>query len=142
MATGTAARGSALQILRAVRVGQRFDRVLDAAVRELAVNDRKLAHEIAAGVLRERSTLDRSITAVLTHPNKRLPDDLRDVLRIGVYQLSYLDRVPQYAAVQSTVELAKTECGDKFTSLVNALLRRLCNDPPNPPAGVRAARRR
>ena len=131
MGTGTEPRGAALDILRAVRTGHPFDRALHHKVPSLSDLDRKLAHEIAAGVLRERTMLDRRITAALAKPRRRLPDDLRDVLRIGVYQLAYLDRVPPYAAVQSTVDLAKAECGTKYAPLVNAVLRRVNDAGPD-----------
>ncbi len=140
MASGTGPRAAALDILRAVRAGRPFDGALDDSITALPEADRKLAHEIAAGVLRERSGLDRRITAALSKPKKRLPDDLRDVLRIGAYQLSRLDRVPSYAAVQSTVELAKSSCGTRFAPLANAVLRKVSQqldvetlqDPPTP----------
>ena len=124
MAAGTRPREAALQILRAVRTGQHFDRALDATLTPLPEVDRKLAHEIAAGVLRERIGLDHRIRAVLARPKRHLPDDVRDVLRIGVYQLCHLDRVPTYAVVQSAVDLAKTACGSQFAPLVNAVLRK------------------
>ena len=54
MASGTGPREAALDILRAVRTGKTFDRALDNSIAELSDVDRKLAHEIAAGVLRER----------------------------------------------------------------------------------------
>ncbi len=129
MASGTGPRGAALDILRAVRTGETFDRALDDSITELSDADRKLAHEIAAGVLRQRLGLDRRITAALTQPKKPLPEDLRDVLRIGAYQLSHLDRVPSYAAVQSSVDLAKAACGTRFAPLVNAVLRKVSERP-------------
>ena len=129
MASGTGPRGAALDILRAVRTGETFDRALDDSITELSDPDRKLAHEIAAGVLRERLGLDRRITAALTQPKKPLQEDLRDVLRIGTYQLSHLDRVPSYAAVQSSVDLAKAACGTRFAPLVNAVLRKVSERP-------------
>jgi len=127
--SGTGPRETALDILRAVRTGQPFDRALDTSMTDLAEADRRLAHEISAGVLRERTALDRRIRAALAKPKKHLPDDVRDVLRIGVYQISHLDRVPSYAAVQSTVDLAKTACGRQFAPLVNAVLRRVSRTP-------------
>ena len=129
MAASTGPREAALGVLRAVRTGQHFNRALDTTITALSEPDRRLAHEIAAGVLRERAGLDRRIKAALSKPKKHLPDDVRDVLRIGVYQLSYLDRVPSYAAVQSTVDLARTECGIKFAPLVNAVLRKVSAGP-------------
>ena len=129
MAASTGPREAALGVLRAVRTGQHFNRALDTTITALSEPDRRLAHEIAAGVLRERAGLDSRIEAALSKPKKRLPEDVRDVLRIGVYQLSYLDRVPSYAAVQSTVDLARTECGNKFVPLVNAVLRKVSTEP-------------
>jgi 16S rRNA (cytosine967-C5)-methyltransferase len=113
-----------------VRAGKTFDRAREAVIPGLADRDRRLAHEIASGVLRHRRVLDRRITTILSQPKKGLSDDLRDVLRIGVYQLLYLDRVPAYAAVQSTVELAKGECGKRYGSLVNAVLRKASTAGP------------
>jgi 16S rRNA (cytosine967-C5)-methyltransferase len=139
VAVGTGPRETALDILRAVRTGQPFNRALDTTMTSLAEADRRLAHEIAAGVLRERTGLDRRIRTALAKPKKRLPDDVRDVLRIGVYQLSHLDRVPSYAAVQSTVDLAKTACGRKFAPLVNAVLRRVSETPEEAPPGASGA---
>lgn len=118
-------REAALGILRSVRSGTTFDRALQAVIPGLADRDRRLAHEIASGVLRHRSVLDRRITTILSKPKKRLADDLRDVLRIGVYQLLYLDRVPSFAAVQSSVELAKAQCGSRHGAFVNAVLRKV-----------------
>ncbi len=128
MGVGTEPREAALEILRAVRGGAPFDRALDGVVPGLCEPDRKLAHEIAAGVLRERSRLDRRIQSALSNPGKRLQPDLGDILRIGTYQITCLDRVPAYAAVQSAVELAKSACGPHSAPLVNAVLRRLSRE--------------
>ena len=84
MAASTGPREAALGVLRAVRAGQHFKRALDTAITALSEPDRRLAHEIAAGVLRERTSLDRRMEAALSKPKKRLPEDVRDVLRIGV----------------------------------------------------------
>lgn len=90
----------------------------------LESRDRRLAHEIAAGVLRERTRLDDEIRAALAHPNRRLGADVHDILRIGAYQLQHLDRVPGYAIVSSCVDLAKS-VHQGSAPLVNAVLRRL-----------------
>lgn len=135
MTTGTEPRKAALQILRAVRTGQHFDRALDSAVTGLSEADRRLAHEIAAGVLRDRARLDTRIQPALEKPKRRMPDDVRDVLRIGVFQLSHLDRVPSYAAVQSAVDLARSACGPTFAPLVNAVLRKIARAPETVPGG-------
>ncbi len=139
MGIGSKPREAALEILRAVRGGATFDRALDDIVFHLPEPDRKLAHEIAAGVLRERSRLDRRIRAALSDPRKRLQPDLGDILRIGTYQITCLDRVPDYAAVQSAVELAKSACGPNMAPLVNAVLRRLSREGDPEAAGTLSA---
>lgn len=123
-APGVAARRAAFDILRAVRAGRPFDDALGRAVAGLAPDDRRLAHEIAAGVLRGRTALDAALTPLVRAAWDTVQADLQDILRIGAYQLLHL-RVPDYAAVQNTVELAKREMGPKPAGLVNAVLRRL-----------------
>lgn len=103
--------------------------------------DRRLAQEIAAGVLRSRRELDRRLRGLLAHGWDRTGRPLRDLLRIGAYQLTHLDRVPPYAAVQSTVELAKDRVGSKSAALVNAVLRRVAeraDAAPADPGGLAA----
>jgi 16S rRNA (cytosine967-C5)-methyltransferase len=118
------ARRAAWQILRAVGAGQLFDTARDRAVSGLAERDRRLAHEIAAGVLRRRPALDRELHQALGSHWRTTEAELKDLLRIGAYQLRHLTRVPAYAAVQSTVAAAST-LGRSRVGFVNAVLRRL-----------------
>jgi 16S rRNA (cytosine967-C5)-methyltransferase len=123
-----AARRAALTVLRAVREGRTFDAALDEAAPGLLDADRRLAHEIAAGVLRARSELDQSLATRVTGGWRHVADDMKDILRIGAYQLKSLDRVPVHAAVAATVELAKREHGQRPAGFVNAVLRRLATE--------------
>jgi 16S rRNA (cytosine967-C5)-methyltransferase len=123
-----AARRAALTVLRAVREGRTFDAALDEAAPGLHDADRRLAHEIAAGVLRARSELDQSLATRVTGGWRHVADDMKDILRIGAYQLRSLDRVPVHAAVAATVELAKREHGQRPAGFVNAVLRRLATE--------------
>jgi len=125
VAAGTAARNAAFTILCRVGEGDRFENALELAVDGLQETDRRLAHEIAAGVLRQREALDHQINGLLTADPQRLKPELRDLLRIGAYQLIHLDRVPHYAALSATVEVAKMVEGQRAAGLVNAVLRRL-----------------
>lgn len=115
-------------MLRAVRRGDPFDRALATAVEGLGEADRRLAHEIAAGVLRARHELDDTIRPRVTGEWRRVSDDVRDLLRIGTYQLTVLTRVPPHAAVAATVEVTKQEHGDRSAGFVNAVLRRLARE--------------
>jgi 16S rRNA (cytosine967-C5)-methyltransferase len=125
VAAGSDARDAAYGILSRVRGGQPFDAALDHTTSELEAVDRRLAHEIAAGVLRSRSELDRQLAPLVSASWGRTPDGLKDLLRIGAYQLIVLTRVPSYAAVQATVEAAKSVHGKRGAGMVNAVLRRL-----------------
>jgi 16S rRNA (cytosine967-C5)-methyltransferase len=135
-------RAAALEVLRRVRDGARFEAALDAAVGALSPVDRRLTHEIAAGVLRHRSELDRVLIPLVTADWERIEPDVRDLLRVGLYQLRHLDRVPPYAAISTTVEAARAAAGAAPAGLVNAVLRRAVTAPatPEPPAADLAER--
>ncbi len=125
--------------------GHPFDRALARALGSLGEPDRRLAHEIAAGVLRTRRTLDRRLAPLVRAGWHGTAPDLRDVLRIGAYQLLHLSRIPPYAAVQTTVEVAKRTSGARAAGLVNAVLRRVAAegslaDPPGVETGGLAER--
>jgi len=140
VAAGSDARDAAFETLTLVRGGRQFDSALDEAAAGLDDNDRRLAYEIAAGVLRSRTELDSRV-APLVGSWKHTPDETKDLLRIGAYQLLKLSRVPGYAAVQTTVEAAKKSGGRKSAGLVNAVLRRLSKSAePMEPEGDLAAR--
>jgi 16S rRNA (cytosine967-C5)-methyltransferase len=96
----------------------------------LSEADRRLAHEMAAGVLRRQTALDSRLTPLVSRGLNRLAPELLDVLRLGAFQLTALDRVPAHAAVDTSVALAKETAGDKAGGLVNAVLRRLSRATP------------
>jgi 16S rRNA (cytosine967-C5)-methyltransferase len=119
-------------VLVAVERGRSLDHALDDALAPLRPADRRLAHEIAAGVMRSRRDLDRRLAPLVRAPLGRIPAELRHILRIGAYQVTTLDRVPPYAAVQATVELAKRHGGRRAAGLVNAVLRRVASGSATP----------
>ena len=107
-----------------------MDRVL--ARLPLDERDRALAMEIAYGVLRRLGTIDWRLGPILDKPLARLPAAVQVLLRIGAYQLLFLDRVPPSAAVSESVKLAKTQSGKlkrDWSGLVNAVLRTLIRQP-------------
>jgi 16S rRNA (cytosine967-C5)-methyltransferase len=122
---GLAARRAALEVLRDVGRGRPLDAALAETLRTLPDHDRRLAHELAAGVLRGRSGLDRRLAQLLPRGLARVDPAVRDVLRLGAYQLTALDRVPPHAAVDTSVELAREAAGARAAGFVNAVLRRL-----------------
>jgi 16S rRNA (cytosine967-C5)-methyltransferase len=133
--TGLAPRRAALNALAQVRAGRSLDAALDGALRKLNEDDRRLAHEIVAGVLRRQDALDARLATLVTRDWAQVPLRLRDLLRVGAYQLVALDRVPAHAAVDTSVSLAREEGGPRAGGFVNAVLRRLGAQPePMAPA--------
>ena len=109
-------------MLDAVRGGATLQGARDGALANLVERDRRLAYELAAGVLRRRGQLDRMLELATANPR------LHDVLRLGAYQLRALARVPAYAAVSTSVELAREVAGEKAARYVNQALRKLQRD--------------
>ncbi|HEX8710495.1 MAG TPA: transcription antitermination factor NusB, partial [Terracidiphilus sp.] len=94
-------------------------------VAELAQADRNLATALVLGVLRWQLLLDGQIRPLLKRPGARLDAEVLVALRLGAFQLLYLDRIPAHAAIDESVELAKQE-GHRFAAaMVNAVLRSL-----------------
>ena len=128
--SGLGSRKAALQILAQVRDGKTFEVALDRSVGSLTEADRRLAHEMAAGVLRQRSMLDSRIAPLLPGGWASVNPELQDILRLGAYQLSDLDRVPDHAAVNTSVTLAREAGGARAAAFVNAVLRRVAKAEP------------
>ena len=91
----------------------------------LPARDRNLTHEIVMGVLRWQSLLDSSFAHFLSTPFKKLDLEVWIALRMGAYQLAFLDRIPGHAIVHETVELIKKSKKRSAASLVNAVMRKL-----------------
>jgi len=122
---GLAPRFAAWRVLHDVRHGVAFDVALRRAIKDLEPDDKRLAHELAAGVFRRRSTLDATLGGAIDKGLASVRADTLDVLRLGAFQLLHLDRVPQHAAVQTTVGVARRLGGRRIAGFVNAVLRRL-----------------
>jgi 16S rRNA (cytosine967-C5)-methyltransferase len=131
-ARGLAPRRAALKVLGQVREGRPFDAALDRALKGLTAPDRRLAHEMAAGVLRRQSALDARLAPLVPRGWAKVAAELKDVLRLGAFQLTALDRVPAHAAVDTSVSLAREAGGAKAGGFVNAVLRHLGDGPPAP----------
>lgn len=126
------ARAAALAVLLAVRDGTPFDAALDRAVGALGTDDRRLAHALAAGVLRRQAALDTMLAPHATRGWSKVPPELQAILRLGAFQLTDMDRIPAHAAVHATVELARARVGAHASGFVNAVLRRVSERVPAP----------
>jgi 16S rRNA (cytosine967-C5)-methyltransferase len=87
--------------------------------------DRNLAQEIVMGVLRWRSLLDSAFLSLISLPLKKLDLEVLTALRVGVYQLAFLERMASHAIVNETVELITKSRKRSASGLVNAVLRKL-----------------
>ncbi len=116
-------REIALQILHRHTGGDFVETLLDSALARIQFSsaDRRLCQELLYGVIRWQATLDWIITS-RTEDRTQKPL-LQNLLRLGLYQIFWLDRIPNHAAVYETVELAKQHGFHSQAGFVNALLR-------------------
>ena len=124
----TTARHTALQALLQMEENEGYSNiVIDKALRGAGLDSRDagLASAIFYGVLERRLPLDHFLRACLKDPNKKLDPHLWMILRCAAYQILYLDRVPDSAAVNEAVEEAKAFQQGAYTGLVNGVLRNL-----------------
>ena len=132
MSKTTNARQAALEALtRCRRDGAWSGDTLDAIIKSAALDrrDAALASRLCLGVLQNDRLCDFYIDAFC---HTKLEPPVRDILRLGVYQLLFLDRVPARAAVSETVELCRNSRCERAAGLVNAVLRRI-NDAESLP---------
>jgi 16S rRNA (cytosine967-C5)-methyltransferase len=117
-------RQIALRILGRRKTGGAFvEDLLENALTnaQLSSADRGLCQEIVYGVVRWQSTLDWLIAQKTSGREQKL--QLQNLLRLGLYQIFWLDRIPDHAAVHETVELAKQNGFGPQAGFVNAILR-------------------
>lgn len=122
------ARAAALAALLHVDEEEGFSNlVLDKTLAAFALEprDAALASAIFYGVLERRLTLDYDIGQFSRTPVPKLDPQVREILRIGAYQILYLEKVPPSAAVNVAVELAKQNKAVKASGFINAVLRNL-----------------
>ncbi len=99
----------------------------------LDARDVTFAAELAYGSIKARRLLDWYLAPYLAGRDKPVPDAIREILRLGVYQLRCMGGVDAHAAVFETVNLALHHGHRGTAGLVNAILRRVAGDPPQQP---------
>ena len=121
-------RGTAVKVLNRVdRTDSYLDKVLDSELRGPDLNDldKGLLAEIVHGVLRWQGRLDWILNG-FSHGNFAKSEiNVRNALRVALYQVLFLERVPHHAAVNEAVEFVKRVRGEKPAGLVNAVLRNI-----------------
>lgn len=124
MARVAPARAAAFRVLRRVfEQGAYADRAFTAEAHGLDPRDRALAMQITFGTVQRRDALDHIAGALLRPPLAQLDPEVLAALRMGLFQLLYLDAVPAHAAVGESVELVKRS-SPGGAQLLNAVLRR------------------
>jgi 16S rRNA (cytosine967-C5)-methyltransferase len=120
------ARWIAVDILNKIEdSGGYAERLLDEALSGTALaalSDRGLLTELVYGTLRMRGRLDWIIRQLYQRDAVSLETGVRNILRTGLYQLSFTDRIPPFAAVNEAVNLAQ-DCAPAASGLINAILR-------------------
>lgn len=128
------ARRAAFDILRRV-AGGAFSSVLLAADEiQLKPADRSLCHELVLGVLRRQLFLDKIAEHFAQRRVESLDLAVRIALRLGLYQLRFLSRVPEAAAVNESVKLVRESRLSSAAAFVNAVLRRAIREADYDPA--------
>ena len=121
-------RGLAVKILNRIdRTDAYLDKMLDIELKgsELKTNDKALLYEIVHGVIRYLGRIDWVLTGFYKgHFSKCIPN-VKNSMRVALYQILFLDKVPDYAAVNEAVDFVKKLQGEKSANLTNAVLRNI-----------------
>ena len=126
-------RELALGVLDRVERRQAYaDVLLSARLDQAGLTDADAAllTRVVYGTLRWRGRIDRVLGLLLRKPLEDLDPPVRNLLRLGGYEMLFLDRVPAYATVNELVELARKRAGPGKARLVNAVLRRIADREP------------
>jgi 16S rRNA (cytosine967-C5)-methyltransferase len=132
----TPARAAAFNVIRRVfEQGAYADRALHGEAADLVGRDRGLAMTLAFGTVQRKRTLDHVIEALSSRNVERIDPSALAALRLGAFQLLFLDGISDYAAVNESVELAKAK-SKGAGGFVNAILRRTGREGPGLLAGL------
>ena len=121
-------RGLAIKILNRIdRTDAYLERMLDNEMKSMEMSgpDKALLYEIVHGVVRWQGRLDWILNGFYKGTFSKAIPNLKNALRVALYQILFLDRVPDYAAVNEVVEFVKKLQGQKPADLVNAVLRNI-----------------
>lgn len=121
-------REAALQsLIRCEKSGKYSNLEVDAAIKKYGFSgsDRALFTALVYGTIEKRITIDYMLAAFVDRPLEKLEPTVLMILRLGVYQILFLDRIPDRAACNESVELAKFHTHRGTSGFVNGVLRNL-----------------
>lgn len=90
---------------------------------ELQANDKALVTEIVYGTIKYKYSIDKILCYFIKKDLKSLDIDVLNILRLSIYQVKYLDKIPEFAAVNEAVNITKKRCSISASKFVNAVLR-------------------
>ncbi len=128
----SSAREAAIKVLRAVHTEGAYANVaLAQELRREKLNDadRRLATELVYGVVKAGETLDWILSRYITRPLTKIPAVILEILRLGIYQLFFLERIPASAVCNEAVKSAKKYGHQGTAGFVNAVLRTASREP-------------
>jgi len=121
-------RGIAVKILNRIdRTDAYLEKMLDLEIKngELKSNDKALLYEIVHGVIRHLGRIDWVLTGFYKGQFSKCIPNVKNSMRVSLYQILFLDKVPDYAAVNEAVEFVKKLQGEKSANVTNAVLRNI-----------------
>ncbi|MDQ3799052.1 MAG: 16S rRNA (cytosine(967)-C(5))-methyltransferase RsmB [Acidobacteriota bacterium] len=125
------ARLAAFEILGKIEREKAFSSVLLPLYEEkLAAKDRALCHTLTLGVLRKKNYLDRLVQAYSKTKISKLDAEVLNALRLALYQMLFLDKIPDFSAINESVNLVQKAKKTSAKSFVNAVLRRATREKP------------
>lgn len=116
------ARAEALGTLNRIFAGKQYSNIaVDTAIKNAKIDDkdRALYTRLVYGVIERKITLDYYIDSLSSIKTDKIEPEVRNILRMGLYQLNFLDKIPDHAAINESVEL----CRRSSKGFVNAILR-------------------
>lgn len=118
-------RGACVDALVSIEQGTSLDIALRNAIlnKKFRPIDKRFFLQLVNGTTKMKRRLDYELSFYLKKPSSQLNIKLKNILRLGYYQLKFTDRIPDAAAVNESVNLANSMCGKSQASLVNAVLR-------------------
>lgn len=95
---------------------------------ELDTRDKSFVSNLFYGVIERKLTLDYNLSLYLTKPIKKLKADVLTIMRMGAYQVLFMDKVPNSACVNESIKLSKSSGCGYASALINAVLRKICDN--------------
>ncbi|MEX0684883.1 MAG: 16S rRNA (cytosine(967)-C(5))-methyltransferase RsmB [Balneolales bacterium] len=128
--TTLTARLASIQTLTEFEEKNKLDLAL---LNKLNGQERQQANEYVQGILRRKSYLDFLVSKFTTVDIEEMKSLFKNILRLGIYDLLFMDGTPDYAAINESVEIAKEQMSSKSGDIVNAVLRKIQRERDNLP---------